>query len=302
MIYIVDEENDIIYEEIESGTVYKYENKLNPIEPIPDLQISYYSKERSFDSNKNRTKPVEDRNYYDKEYVIFNNKTPENHVELSQETKDLFLEILPKVKEANPENYLNILFYIGQFNSVEYDRFDNRIIFEEGVFSKSHLIFIELVRLAEEKAEDLHKSNRLDSEGLDHFNKQMNDFSIDKLKANIGIKGSYYLSTNTLNAMYEFCYVGKDWLFSERVSLLIDDKKYEFYDLEFNRDNSSDYVWEIAPLHINDKNIELAYKLSESNREDSILRIYGDQYYYDQIINQLTKEAMKKFINLKSIF
>ncbi|UGB37693.1 hypothetical protein [Frateuria soli] len=72
-------------------------------------------------------------------------------------------------------------------------------------------------------------------------------------------------------------YYGDDWLFVRSVIVKADDKVYELGRMDFERDNSSGYVWEWIDMPV--KNYEMLNQWMSAKRV--VVRFNGDQYYDD---------------------
>lgn len=110
----------------------------------------------------------------------------------------------------------------------------------------------------------------------------------------------FYLKENETKSDYfraRIQYKSNDWLFLERVFLLIDGKKYEFKG-EVKRDNTSSTVLEWMDVKINTDLLEEIIQ-HHKNGGNISFRLVGDSYESDYILNNW---QIKGIINIFNVY
>jgi predicted nuclease with TOPRIM domain len=96
---------------------------------------------------------------------------------------------------------------------------------------------------------------------------------------------------------FKMKYFGRDWLFIRSVLFKVDDETFELtYDFldDWERNNSSGYVWEWKDVLVNQYIWKLINKIANSNK--ATMRFRGTQYNRDRDISYKEKAALKEII------
>ena len=91
-----------------------------------------------------------------------------------------------------------------------------------------------------------------------------------------------------------FNYTGSDWVFFEKVILLVDDQRQEFsysyYDVV--RDNQGRKVWEYIDVPVSASMRQLLADIADS--DETIIRFEGDDHYRDFTVTKADKTAIRQ--------
>ncbi len=97
-------------------------------------------------------------------------------------------------------------------------------------------------------------------------------------------------STNTwLKLRYH--YTGKEWVFFDTVTIVIDDEKYEksFSSFEVKRDHDTE-VWEYVHTYPSREDIDMLKKIASS--KETVIRFKGDTKHFDFTVSQNDKNGI----------
>lgn len=97
-------------------------------------------------------------------------------------------------------------------------------------------------------------------------------------------------------------YAGDNWLFIYSYELKIDENKYDItpyhinsnYNTDVYKDNNTG-AWEWSDMGVDSKKMEIIKAIIESKK--AIIRYEGKQYYYDRIITDSEKKALKNVLD-----
>jgi len=308
LIYVVDDVNDITYEEQESGEVFKYTNKLNPIELISVPHISYYKKSSTNEKEKNRKMPVNLRSYNLDKYIIFYSDDPENCLIVTEDNFNVLKQIIPNLQDHDPEEYFQKLLFFAHFDNISYDSFENIIDFSSGCVTENFIKSLGGYLWAEDKyleAEEDYSPNSYNAssirEILDDLKQKIDEIWEAIRLPLIGIRGVYDLSDNSILTSFEFNYLDKKNLNIDAVSMKIDDDKLDIELGKVFRDSSDPYYLEYSIIEISDENILLLNKLAQSQSSNNVLRFYGDYGYETYSIDDKTQNILKEYIQIKDL-
>ncbi len=90
---------------------------------------------------------------------------------------------------------------------------------------------------------------------------------------------------------FKFDYSADNWLFIKKVLVKADETKKNYENLSFERDHSSDTIWEWHDKPASNEDIELIEDIISS--DETIVRFYGKQYYNDRTISSKQKQQLK---------
>ncbi|MDA3886312.1 MAG: hypothetical protein PF638_12025 [Candidatus Delongbacteria bacterium] len=125
----------------------------------------------------------------------------------------------------------------------------------------------------------------------------LQDFSSPYLeKSFILLKG--FIENNKVSGSIMFNHHGKSWLFAKTIKIVADDFTWESPELNFMRENGSDYIVEYTFMDLEDKDSRILLDNIIKSKE-TIIRFRGDQYYSDFIVSDRMKSDIK--IMLKAI-
>ena len=91
-------------------------------------------------------------------------------------------------------------------------------------------------------------------------------------------------------------YYGEDWIFVNSYKVAADAFRWKSLEGNFQRDYSSDGVWEWIDIPVNSEILTIAQKLSKA--EKATIRFVGDKYYSDKVLSQDQKEYIRKILYL----
>lgn len=93
-------------------------------------------------------------------------------------------------------------------------------------------------------------------------------------------------------------YTEDDWIFFEKITYAVDDKRYydTFNYFDVTRDNDSGDVWEYVDIDVYDSDVEMLWAIANSNQ--TIIRFEGDNYYYDFTVSDQDKQAIREMLTV----
>lgn len=109
--------------------------------------------------------------------------------------------------------------------------------------------------------------------------------------SHISVQGMLSLSGEQPVVMLRLQHRGDDWIFAERVTIVMDGQKWESPKLNFRRDNAAGNVWEIAFLDMKDVKIfGLAANIARAQK--AIVRFHGRDYFSDLELSDRMKRDL----------
>lgn len=98
-----------------------------------------------------------------------------------------------------------------------------------------------------------------------------------------------------------FHYTGSDWIFFDKVTIMVDGEKYykEFDYFDVDRNNGGGNVWEWADISPTSNDIEMLKAIAASS--ETIVRFQGDTYHYDLTVKSTDKTAIKDVLDAYSV-
>lgn len=99
--------------------------------------------------------------------------------------------------------------------------------------------------------------------------------------------------------LVRFNYTGDKWVFFEKVTLMVDGKRYykTFNYFDMTRDNGGGDVWEYAHIeNPSSSDIDMLWAIANSTK--TIIRFEGDDRYRDITVSQADKNAIKEVLNV----
>lgn len=107
------------------------------------------------------------------------------------------------------------------------------------------------------------------------------------------------IKDDAAHAVLRIRYYGRNWIFAERLTIVLDNERISLDSLQFARDHSAGNVWEYVNLPLSREEYrELSEKISES--ESVIIRFHGRQYYSDLEVTERMKEDLRAMVNAVS--
>jgi len=104
------------------------------------------------------------------------------------------------------------------------------------------------------------------------------------------------IKDDVAHAFLRIRYYGRDWLFADRLTIVLDNERISFDSLQFSRDHSGGNVWEYVNLPLSREEYrDLSKEISES--ENVIIRFHGRQYYSDLEVTDRMKEDLNAMLN-----
>lgn len=103
--------------------------------------------------------------------------------------------------------------------------------------------------------------------------------------------------TGEAHLILRFNYTGDEWVFFEKIIVVIDGETYQYSPRYFDiiRDNQYRAVWETLDIGAGTTEIEMLNKIAES--KETIIRFQGDSRVYDLTVSASDKTAIKQVLD-----